>query len=291
MNEVELVCLYWTTSGPVTAQNGRDWSLFDFADRCAEAQRSGFAGVGIWHTDLEHILERRTLREIKQILDDNGLTRLELEALGDWLFDEGSERRKASDDIRRRLFDAAAILDPHHIKVNGGIPMVPCPLGKLAERFAELCADAARHHRALIAYEMMPFDANVRTVDEAIEVVGAAGAANGVIALDTWHLEKLQIAPNALRSIPPDLLGWVELSDGRRGDVTDLWDETINHRRLPGEGDFDIRGYIDVCCALGYRGPWGVEVLSQELRSLPLSEIFDRSYAATAAQFARVPSD
>ncbi len=37
---------------------------------------------------------------------------------------------------------------------------------------------------------------------------------------------------------------------------------------------------------MGYPGPWGVEVLSEELRNLPIEEIFDRAYATTSAQFA-----
>ena len=36
---------------------------------------------------------------------------------------------------------------------------------------------------------------------------------------------------------------------------------------------------------MGYPGPWGVEVLSEELRNNPLDVIFRRAYEATAAQF------
>jgi hypothetical protein len=36
---------------------------------------------------------------------------------------------------------------------------------------------------------------------------------------------------------------------------------------------------------MGYAEPWGVEVLSEELRNLPMEEIFKRSYETTAAQF------
>jgi hypothetical protein len=34
---------------------------------------------------------------------------------------------------------------------------------------------------------------------------------------------------------------------------------------------------------LGYDGPWGVEVLSAELRALPIEEIFDRTHQTTMA--------
>ncbi len=42
---VELVALYWTVSGPVEVHTGREWSLFDWADRCAEARKVGFSGL------------------------------------------------------------------------------------------------------------------------------------------------------------------------------------------------------------------------------------------------------
>jgi len=284
MGDVELVGLYWTVSGPVEVHVGREWSLFDWRDRCEEAAKVGFAGIGIWHADLEHVLETYTLEDMKAIFDEAGLRHLELEFLMDWFVDPGDERRAASDQQRRLLFDAAAVLEPHHIKI-GNIPATPAPLEQVTERFAELCADAAEHHAATIAYEIMPFDPNVRTLDDVITVAAGAGAPNGGIAIDTWHMGKLGIAPEDLRRIPLEHLAWVELSDGQREDMPDPVDETINHRRLPGEGEFDVAAYVEVGRDMGYPGPWGVEVLSEELRNLPMEEIFKRAYETTSAQF------
>ena len=69
--DVELVGLYWTISGPVKVHYGREWSLFDWADRCAEARKVGFSGIGIWHADLQHVLETRSLADMKKTFDDN----------------------------------------------------------------------------------------------------------------------------------------------------------------------------------------------------------------------------
>jgi sugar phosphate isomerase/epimerase len=124
----------------------------------------------------------------------------------------------------------------------------------------------------------MPFDVNVRTLDAALAVVQGAGQHNGGLAIDTWHMAKLGISPADLRSIPPEYLSWVEISDGQLATMPDLSEECLNHRKLPGEGEFDLGGYIDACSELGYRGPWGVEVLSAELRSLPIEEEFSRAY-------------
>jgi sugar phosphate isomerase/epimerase len=279
----ELLGLYWTVAGPVEVHEGREWSLFDFRDRCQQAARVGMSGIGLWHADIEHQLETRSLEEIKQILDDNGLRYLELEFLNDWFLDPGEDGRRQSDQTRKLLWDAAASLDAHHVKV-GNIPGTPGEIPQIAERFAELCADAAEHHSAKIVYEFMPFDVNVHSIENAMRVVGAAETDNAGVAIDTWHMSKLGIAPDDLRAIPLQNLTWVELSDGQKQNMDDLIEETTQHRKLPGEGEFDIPGYIEVAMDMGYPGPWGVEVLSNELRELPIEETFQRAYDTSISQ-------
>ena len=262
---------------------GREWSIFDLRERCEQAARVGMSGIGLWHADLEHVLETRTLDEVKQLLDDHGLEHLELEFLWEWFLDPDDERRRAADGTRKLLFEAAAALDAHHIKA-GNIPGTPCELGRLTERYAELCADAARQHDARIVYEFMPPDVNVQDLDTALAIVEGADAPNGGLAIDTWHMAKLGIEPDDLRRIPANYLGWVELSDGQYENMPDPVDETVNHRRLPGEGEFPIADYAAACCEVGYDGPWGVEVLSEELRNLPIEQIFERAYETASAQ-------
>jgi sugar phosphate isomerase/epimerase len=84
--------------------------------------------------------------------------------------------------------------------------------------------------------------------------------------------------------VPLRHLVWIELSDGRYENMDDLIDETVNHRLLPGEGEFPIREYVRVGRELGYDGPWGVEVLSDELRRLPIEQIFERAYETSSAE-------
>ena len=284
----DLLGLYWTVSGPVEVHVGREWSLFDLADRCEHASRAGFKGIGLWHADLEKVLETRSLSEVKQLLDDNGLEYLELEFLMDWFLDPDDERRQASDTVRAQLFEAAAALDAHHVKV-GNIPGTQCELSQLTERYGELCADAVEKHDSRVVYEFMPFDVNVHDLDSALAVVEGVDAPNGGLAIDTWHMAKLGIEPDELRRIQPRHLGWVELSDGRYENMPDLIDETVNHRRLPGEGEFPIRDYVAACREVGYDGPWGVEVLSEELRNLPIDQIFDRAYETSMSQLVPEP--
>ena len=118
----------------------------------------------------------------------------------------------------------------------------------------------------MVAYEFMPFDVNVDNLDAALAVVEGAGAKNGGLVIDTWHMSKLGIAPDDLKRIPLEYLTWVELSDGKLEWMEDHIEETTRFRKLPGEGEFDIRGYIRAAREMGYDDAWGIEVLSDELR-------------------------
>jgi sugar phosphate isomerase/epimerase len=282
MADAGIVALYWTVSGPTEPAIGREWSLFDWPARCHEAARAGFTGLGLWHADIEHLLERRSLAELGRVFAEAGLTCFEAEFLTDFFADPADPARAESDRRRKLLFDTAAAFNAHHIKV-GNLLGRPCELDRVTEAFAELCQDTAAHTDAQVVYEFMPFDANVRTLDAALRLVEGAAQPNGGLAVDTWHLAKLGISPAELRRVPPQYLTWVELSDGQLADMPDLGYETLNHRKLPGEGEFDLAGYVAAVRAVGYRGPWGVEVISAEQRGLPIEAEFQRAFETTTA--------
>lgn len=284
MADIPLMALYWTVAGPVEIHVGREWSTFSWRERCETVARGGFEGIGLWHADVSHQLESSTYKEMREVFDDAGLKYLEVEFLADFWVPQGDPKRTESDRLRKQLFETAAAFDAHHIKV-GNIPETPCELDRLIEEYAALCDDAAQHTDARVAYEIIPFDPNVNTLKDGIRLVSEANRKNGGLAIDTWHMGKLRIEPEALKSIPADQLAWVELSDGPVEYMEDKIAEVTRFRRLPGEGEFDIPGYIEACQAIGYEGPWGAEILSEELRALPLEEAVKRTYESSVAQF------
>jgi sugar phosphate isomerase/epimerase len=259
-----------------------EYSPFDFKDRVEAAARAGFNGVGIWHADLDHILERRSLNEMKQILADNGMKYLELEFLRDWFVD--GEKKKQSDIERRKLLEAAKVLNAHHLKV-GDFENTKTPMPRLIESFAQLCAEADKYG-VTIGFELMPF-AMVNTLKDALVMVEGAAAKNGGIILDTWHVAKLGIPYEEVARMPKQYLISVELNDGTYEAPWSLFEDTVNHRRFCGEGEFEVPRFIENVMKTGYAGPFGIEVLSQELRQRPLEELTTRAFSTTIAQFTK----
>jgi sugar phosphate isomerase/epimerase len=280
--KVELLASYWTIAGGALPHTDKEYSPFDFKDRAEAVARAGFKGMGIWHSDLAHILERRSLKEIKEILEGNGLRHLELEFLSDW-FRDGEEKRE-SDIGKKMLMEAAEVLGAHHIKV-GDFYKKKTPMPKLIESFAALCAEA-QQHGTRVAFELMPF-AMVDTLEESLEMVRGAGAKNGGIAFDLWHIVKLRIPYEQVAHLQEPVLMSVEINDGTFEAPWSLHEDTVNHRRFCGEGEFDVKAFVDCLLKAGYQGPWGIEVLSQEIRDKSLEYLTTHAFQTTMAQFPR----
>ena len=277
MNDtVKLMNLFWTTAGVFPGFG--EISPYDFKDRVEASARAGFKGIGIWHTDLEHTTLHRPLKEMKLILDDNGMQCFELEFLTDWFLD--GARKADSDSRKRRLLEAAEALNAKHIKV-GDFYNTPCPMPRLVEAFAALCAEAEQHGTT-IGYELMA-SSRINTLQDALTMVEAAGVKNGGIILDIVHIVNLGISYQAVSRIPLQYLINFELNDGTLPGSANY--DPSRARRFCGEGEFDIQGLVKCARQMGYAGPWAVEVMSEELTQLPLEEITTRAYNTTLAEF------
>jgi len=283
MKSVELIASYWTIAGGAVPHSGPEYSAWDFKDRVEAIARAGFKGLGWWHADLEHTLEKYSYQEIKQILADNGMKYLELEFIIDWF--SAGENRKASDQRRKLLMEAAEKLGARHIKIGNFFDQ-PCPMNKLVEEFSTICKEAARRGTNIV-FELIPW-VTPGTLNDALTMVRTADAPNGGLILDLWHLHSLKIPNSEVEKIPLQYVKGVELNDGPAVLANDgTWvDKTVNHRQLCGKGVFDIKGFIRAIDKLGYTGPVGLEVLNKDMRdNWSLEDTVTRSFATTIAQF------
>lgn len=284
--DVDLLASYWTIAGDVDpGGGGQEWSPFDFRDRVETISRVGFKGMGIWHADLYHILETRSLQEMKQILDDNGIVHVELEFLFDWFMPDGTEEKKRSDAEKAKLLAAAEVLGARHLKV-GDFFNKEVTLEQSSTGFAALCRDAA-DVGINILFEVMPFAMHDNLAD-AVTMCEMADAPNGGLMIDTWHIVKMRTPYEGLARVPKRFMLGVELDDGfiETPEGMDLQTETTQWRAFPGEGEFDMPGFMDAVAATGYDGPYGVEVIRAENRSRTLDELAEIAYRTGMAQFA-----
>ena len=285
----ELLASYFTIAGDVYPFGPTELSPYSFRERAEAAGRVGWTGMGLIYEDVQVNEARMGLKEMKRIAEDNGIRTLQMEFLPNWFKD--GELRAKSNAMRDDMIRIAGELGLRDIKIAPGLganiahPMedeLSADPERMAQDFWGVCEDA-RKAATHIVLEIMPFS-NVRTLETARKIVETADHPNGGLLVDIWHVSRGNISYEDLATLPRRFLGAVELDDAPAEVEGTLWDDTIYHRLLPGEGALDQKGFIETINAIGYEGPWGVEILSETFRKLPLDEMARRSFEAASAQ-------
>ena len=282
--KIELLAGYWTIAGDCYAMGPSEVATFPLRNRVEAAAAAGYTGLGLVHQDFVHNAKAIGYPAMTRMFDDHGIVDVELEFLGDWF--ETGEKKAASDRIRKDLLEAAYELRARDIKCAGEMWTNQCDVSKMGDAFASVCVDAQKIG-ATIAMEILPMS-NVRTLETARAIVERADQPNGGLCLDIWHLVRGGIDFEKIKALPATMINSVELDDAAAELKGTLWEDTLFHRLYPGEGSFDCPAFIDAVEQAGFRSFYGVEVINEVYRKLPLREQAERSFKGTMAQFATV---
>ena len=249
-----------------------------FPERVTAASRAGFDGFGMHVRDYAHLRSAGwTDADLRAVLQDNGFDLIEIETVLGW--DDPPERRDTNGLQREQLaFELADAVDARHVMAVGALT------GELretaAEGFAGLC-DRAAEHGLLVALEPQACSTIV-DLSTALGIVRAAGRPNGGLNLDVWHATRGGWPSAELAAPAPDEVVVVQLNDGPMKPVTDNYlDECTHYRAPPGEGEFDVEGFLRALYRTATTAPVSVEVMSDELDLLPVQTTADRLAAAT----------
>jgi len=278
----ELIASYWTLAGDASPFDGKETSPHSFQSRVQAAARAGFKGIGSTYSDLIHNIKKHGYSGIRAILDDNRMKFFEIEALLDWFTD--GERRRESDAVRLQMLRAAEKLGAYQIKIAGDING-DWPVSALAGPYRQLCAEAAAAGTR-ISLEVLPFT-NVKDLSTGLAVVGDRAINNGGLLLDIWHMNRAGISYEEVAGVPRQFVAAIELNDGPLDVIEPLLEESIDRRKLCGEGGFDVKAFLASVERTGYQGPMGVEILSHENRARPLEEAAQQIFDSTMLQFLR----
>lgn len=286
----ELLATCWTHTGNALPVAGQHLSPVDLRSRAEAVAAAGFTGIGFTIGDLEAAKAIYRLPDIKKICDDLGLAHLEVELLEDWW--TTGRRRSDSDQTRTLLLTAAEALGALQIKIGPDTEIINGTVRPLTEpadtahwvmelhRLAQQAADAGTR----VALEPLPFS-NITDFRLAADLIAAADHPAAGLVVDIWHLEHGPSTLADLAQLPGEKVFVVELNDALALRSTDLFYETIHNRVLVGSGTFDLRGFTSTLQHIGFTGPWGVEIISDEHRARPLPEALTDAYRTTMTLF------
>jgi sugar phosphate isomerase/epimerase len=270
-----MIATCWTSAGnvaPLALPDER--SPFDVLERVDAVAATGWGGLGLAQDDLRVVQQTVGFEALRERIHGAGLVHTEVELLTDWW--ETGPARAASDTVRSLLLDAAEALGAAHIKVGTSFSQALPSVQPLVQPLRDLTTEAAARGTR-VAVEPMPFSM-VSTVPMAAELVRAVGHPSCGVLVDSWHVFRAGTSLDELtKCLTPDIVFGVELDDADSDAVGSLFEDTVNNRRLCGEGSFDLAGLVRTMRDIGYHGGWGVEIISHEHRQLPLEDALRRA--------------
>lgn len=249
--------------------------------RIEAAQAGGFKYLSMFPTDYRRARERGLSdADILALHADAGVRLMTLDPYTRWLprwsppAKAPPERLEWVSFEEDELFAIVEALGLGTITVNEAFGAA-YELDEMIEGFAAVCDRAARSGTR-VHLEFTPFSA-VPDLATAWAIVSAADRPNGGLAFDTWHYLRGTRDDSLLDEIPGERILVVQINDAAAEPVGSLLNDTLNHRRMPGEGDFDLAGVLPILARKQGIGPPGIEVLSRELWQHEPAEIGRRS--------------
>jgi sugar phosphate isomerase/epimerase len=166
-------------------------------------------------------------------------------------------------DIEAVVYEMADAFGARHVNVGDiGMSGPMLPRDEVAERFGALC-DRAAAHGLLVAYEFLPWT-ETPTAEATLPIIRAAGRQNGGLLVDTWHLFRGGGSLASLAALPPEWITAVQIDDAGPPEG-EMWEDTTLRRRLPGDGELDLVGFLRTLRTMGVDAPIGIEIMSTEL--------------------------
>ncbi|MGE0150982.1 MAG: bifunctional sugar phosphate isomerase/epimerase/4-hydroxyphenylpyruvate dioxygenase family protein [Reyranellaceae bacterium] len=231
-------------------------------EKLAAIAAAGFDGVEIFEADF--LAFDGTPAEVGRIVADHGLRITMFQPFRDF---EGlpPEPRARAFDRAERKFDLMQQLGTDLMLVCSSVsPLAIGGIDRAAADFRELGERAAR--RGLrVGYEALAWGRHVNDHRDAWEVVRRAGHANVGLILDSFHTLCRGIDVDSIRAIPGDRIFIVQIADAPLVKMDYLfWSR--HFRTMPGQGDFDLAGFMRAVCATGYDGPLSLEIFNDQFR-------------------------
>ncbi|MFC4011112.1 bifunctional sugar phosphate isomerase/epimerase/4-hydroxyphenylpyruvate dioxygenase family protein [Nonomuraea purpurea] len=231
-------------------------------DKLDAAAAAGFDGVEIFENDL--IVSNLSPEEIRRRCADLGLT-IDLyqpfrdyEALPGALHRDALRRACHKLELMRRLgadtLLVCSTLSPHAIDDDD-----------LAAEHLHTLAERAAGHGMRIAYEALAWGRHVNTWEHAWDIVQRADHPALGLCLDSFHVLSKNPAPTGIADIAAGKLFFLQLADAPVLDM-DVLQWSRHHRLFPGQGAFDLPGFVKQVLAAGYTGPLSLEVFNDVFR-------------------------
>ncbi|KAA9161417.1 sugar phosphate isomerase/epimerase and 4-hydroxyphenylpyruvate domain-containing protein [Amycolatopsis acidicola] len=231
-------------------------------DKLAAAAEAGFDGIELFENDL--VVAPFSPAEVRRRCADLGLSIDLYQPFRDF---EAVPPDVLAANLRRaeRKFDVMAELGADTVLVCSSVSPDAVDDDDLAAEQLHALASRAADRGMRIAYEALAWGRFVNTYDHSWRIVRRADHPALGLCLDSFHVLSRGSDLAAIRTIPGSKIFFLQLADAPRMHM-DVLQWSRHYRLFPGQGAFDLTGFVEKVLSTGYSGPLSLEVFNDVFR-------------------------
>lgn len=226
---------------------------------------AGFDGVEIFENDL--LYYAGSPREVRQMCADLGIAITLFQPFRDF---EGCRRDRLQRNLDRaeRKFDLMQELGTDLVLVCSNVAADSLGDERILIDDLRLLAERAGARQLRIGYEALAWGRHVNTYQQVWSIVRQADHPALGVLLDSFHTLSLKGDPSAIAEIPGDKIFFVQMADAPIL-AMDVLEWSRHFRCFPGQGEFDLAGFLAPILRSGYSGPLSLEIFNDGFRAAP----------------------
>ena len=226
---------------------------------------AGFDGVEIFENDL--LYYAGSPREVRQMCADLGIAITLFQPFRDF---EGCRRDRLQRNLDRaeRKFDLMQELGTDLVLVCSNVAADSLGDERILVDDLRLLAERAGARQLRIGYEALAWGRHVNTYQQVWNIVRQADHPALGVLLDSFHTLSLKGDPSAIAEIPGDKIFFVQMADAPIL-AMDVLEWSRHFRCFPGQGEFDLAGFLAPILKSGYSGPLSLEIFNDGFRAAP----------------------
>lgn len=264
MESPKFIASCWTSGGNVGPMFESEVSPHSAFERLEAIAATGYSGFGLPSADLKVVEDTVGFEALYERAQELNLNHIEVEFATNWWLAD-SEWRETWDLLIR----AATKMNAKMIKIGTAFGEPVDDFGFMVQPFRRL-AQEAEAIGSKVAMEAIPFQL-IGSVPQGADLIAAVDHPAAGLVVDYWHIFRAGTTLAELeKRVPIEYVFGVELTDALDEVVGTLFEDTRDNRKLLGEGEQDVVGFIKTLQKMGYKGDWGVEILSIEHRAKPI---------------------
>ena len=231
-------------------------------EKLTAVANAGFDGVEIFDQDL--LCSLWTPRRIRERCDELGL---KIEMLQPFRDLEGMTQAQHARAMRRfeGKLDIMAELGTDLVLVCASCQPDAIDDDQLSAEQLHRAAELAHERGRRIAFEALAWSTQIWDYRRGWKIVRMADHPALGTCQDTFHVLSRRLDPWAIRDIPGEKIFFVQLSDAPKM-AMDILQRSRHYRARPGQGAWDVAGFLEHCLVAGYTGPLSLEIFNTVFR-------------------------